>query len=530
MSDPPHAVAPSSEPQPPLPRGAAAATGAAIVAVASLSLAYFYSQGLTDLYGDALAHMESARRLTDSLTPGWGEIGGVWLPLFHVLSAPLAINNHLWRTGLAGSLVSIIAFCAAAWLMFRLGLEMNGTVGGGFVALAGVLLCPSVLYLASTPMTEPLAILWSIVTVYALFRFHGSGRTRWVVAAGVAAFLGTMTRYDEWYVLPFAALFILLVREDGWRARFRRAVLFTVIAGAGPLLWILHNTYRFGNPLEFYNGPLSAQAVYAHQVATTAFRYPTDGSLLISARYYLADLKLVIGPWPLELAALGLVVWAVDRRLHSRRAAALLFLVPLPFYVQAMASASVGLYVPTLMPYTYYNLRYGLEMLPAIALVASFLLSCTLPRKVRTALLAGCVLVLGAQGASMMRNGASGLPVVREAILNTPCKSPPDMALIHFFAANYHGRTILMQSGEWPCVAPRLGIPYRNILDETNRKYWLELPQGPEKRVEWIVRGEGGPVDMLMHAYPNSFGNFQPVYRKAFAQGQAITIYRRKPG
>ncbi|MCL5670335.1 MAG: hypothetical protein M1423_03425, partial [Acidobacteria bacterium] len=390
MSDRPFAVPSSPQPEPVLARRVAIAVWTLIIAVALGSLGFFYAQGLTDLYGDALAHMEGARRLFDSLTPGLGEIGSVWLPLFHLLAAPLAISNHLWRTGLAGSLVSIAAFCGAAWFLFRLGLEMNGNIAAGFVALAGVLLCPNMLYLASTPMTEPLAILWSIVTVYGLFRFHMSGQTRWVVGAALAAFLGTLSRYDEWYVLPFAALFVLLARKDSWPERFYRALLFSLIAGTGPLLWILHNAYRFGNPLEFYNGPDSAQAIYAHQVATTAFRYPTDGSFLISMRYYLEDLKLVVGPWSLELAALGLVAWAVDRHLRARRAAALLLLVPLPFYVQAMAHAGVALYVPTLIPHSYYNLRYGLEMLPAIVLVPSFLFSAALSQKIRMGLLAGC--------------------------------------------------------------------------------------------------------------------------------------------
>jgi len=95
-------------------------------------------------------------------------------------------------------------------------------------------------------------------------------------------------------------------------------VLFSVIAGSGPALWVLHNTLRFGNPIEFYNGPYSAQAIYAHQLATTGFRYPTEGSWLLSARYYVEDLKLVIGAWPLELAVLGLVaIWPFTRLVHA---------------------------------------------------------------------------------------------------------------------------------------------------------------------------------------------------------------------
>lgn len=527
MPDGPHSVPSSPHLQPELPLRAVAAVWTAILAVALGSLTIFYAQGLTDLYGDALAHMEFARRFFDSLTPGFGTIGSVWLPLFHLLAAPLAINDHLWRTGLAGSIVSIAAFCGTAWILFRLGLEVNGNIAAGVLALAGFLLCPNMLYLASTPMTEALALFWSVLVVYALFRFQMTGQTRWVVCAGVAAFLGTLTRYGEWYVLPFATVFVLLARKDLWPVRFRRTVLFAVLAGAGPLLWVLHCAYSFGNPLQFYNGPYSAQAVYAHQVATTAFRYPTDGSVFLSARYYLADLKLAVGPWSLELAALGLIVWAVDRHLRSRRAAVSLLIVPLPFYVQAMAHAGVGLYVPSLAPYTYYNLRYGLEMLPAVSLLGSFLISYTFPHKLRIAVLTACLLVIGAQGVAMLGGGARELPLVREAALNTPCKASADRALIHFFSLHYDGRPLLMESAEYPCVASTLGIPLHKFLGDTDREYWLQLRSGLPQSTGWIVRGEDGAVDNLMRAYPNAVRGFQPVYRKELPEQKSLTIYRR---
>ncbi|HET7102186.1 MAG TPA: hypothetical protein VFJ52_13620, partial [Terriglobia bacterium] len=348
--------------------------------------------------------------------------------------------------------------------------------------------------------------------------------------AAVAAFFGTLTRYSGWYFLPFAALFVLLARKGLWRVRLRRAALFSVIAGLGPALWMLHNAITAGNPLEFYNGSNSAQAIYAHQVATTAFRYPTDGSILLSARYYVEDLKLILGPWLLVLAALGLMMWMLERRFRTRRAAALLLLVLLPFYIQAMAGAAVALYVPTYFPHSYYNLRYGIEMLPGIALLASFVISPALSRSFQTGMLVACLAVLGAQNVWMLAGGVRKLPVVREGILNTPCNTQPDQALIAFFRRHYDGQRILMQPGEWPCVAPTLDIHFRNILSGSNRSYWRKLPDGAQKLVEWIVSGEGDPVDILMRAYPGAFNDFVPVYHRNFSREQSITIYRRKGG
>jgi hypothetical protein len=509
----------------------AAAQGAAailILGVAAGSLRFFYTRGLTNIYGDALAHMEGARRILDSLTPGYPEIGSVWLPLFHVICAPLAQNDFLWRTGLAGSLVSSAAFVVMSYFLFRLGAEINRNVAAGFAALAGVLLCPNFLYLASTPLTEPLALLWSVLVVYALFRYSHSGSWRMLGGAAAAAFLGTLTRYEAWYILPFATLFVFLARREPWDKRFWRAALFAGVAGAGPLLWVLHNAYRFHNPLEFYNGPYSAQAIYAHQLATTAFPYPTTGSLQLSARYYLEDLKLVLGVWALELAILGLVAWCASSHEFRRGAVALLFVVPLPFYIQALAYASVPLYVPTLFPNTYYNLRYGLEMLPAVALYPSFVLSPRLGEKLRVGLLVVFLFLLGWQFQVLASAGPQELVVVKEGILNSPCRSERQQAIIKFLRGAYDGQRLLVAAGKWPCVMPAVGIHFRNTLSEANREYWIRMRTEPEKWVEWIIRGNGDSVDDLMRAYPAAFRDFEITEQGAYPGEGAFWIYRRR--
>jgi hypothetical protein len=500
---------------------------AGIAAVTLAALHFFYSRGLTNIYGDALAHMEGARRIFDSLTPGYEELGSVWLPLFHLLAAPLARSDYLWRTGLAGSIVSCAAFAGTAWLLYRLGTEINGDRAAGLLAVAGILLSPNLLYLASTPLTEPLAIFWAVLVVYQLFHYRETGRLRALLGAAGAAFLGTLTRYEEWYVLPFAALFVLLARRQSWGSRLRHMLVFSIIAGAGPLLWLVHNAWRYANPLEFYNGPFSAQTIYAHQLATTAFPYPTDGKPLLSARYYLEDLKLVFGTWPLELAVLGLVAWVMNRRVWGRGAAAFLLLVPVPFYIHALAYASLPLYVPTLFPFTYYNLRYGVEMAPALALFPAFLLPLGLPRRRRYGLLAIFVVVLAWQSYSLLAGGVKELAVVKEGILNTPCPSRRQQAIVRFLREHYDGERVLVAAGKWSCVMPEVGIPYRNTISEVNRRYWRSLRPDAGRWVKWIIRSDGDAVDELMRAYPQAFARFELIERDSFPGEGSVAIYRK---
>lgn len=509
-----------------------------ILVVAAFSLHFFYVRGLINLYGDAIAHMEGARRLSDSLTSGWDELGSSWLPLYHFLVGPLAANDHLWRTGLGGGIVSAAAFAVAAWFVFRLGAEMNRNLAAGWVALAGFLLCANMLAVSSTPLTEPLNIMWAVLVAWTLFRFQQCGSDITLAAAGMAAFFGALTRYDGWYLIPFGTLFVLLGGPRGLGQRVRDALIFCGIGAAGPALWVMHDWHRYGNPLEFYNGPYSAKAIYAHQLLTTGFHYPTEGSYLLSARYYIEDVKLVIGAMSLELAVLGFALWAADGRDRLRRSAALLFLVPLLFYIQSMASAAVPIYVPTLFPHTYYNLRYGLEMLPAVALFPSFLVSARLSRRKQLVATAAVIAILTVQFAASLRGGAASIGNVQESLQNTPCRARSEQALTDLLRRDYTGGMILTANGKHPCLMPTLDIPYRRTLTELNRRYWDVLPLGPAgwaagsppSQIVWIIRGEDDAVDRLMNRYPDLFSDFALVTDYHFPKEDRLRVYRKQQG
>ncbi len=403
---------------------------------------------------------------------------------------------------------------------------MNRNLAAGVVALAGALLCPSFLYLAGTPLTEPFAMMWLALVVYALFRYSLTGSWKALTGASVAALMGTLTRYDMWNVLPFAAALVFVIYPCAWRQRCLRAFFFAGIALLGPLAWMIHNAHRFGNPLEFYNGPGSAQDIYAHQLATTGFPYPTAGSLLLSTRYYLEDLKLVMGAGALELAVLGVVAWGASLRSSRRAAAAVLLLVPLPFYIEAMAHAGVPLYVPTLFPHTYYNIRYGAEMICAAALFPSFVFAPRLERRLRLALLVIFLAVIGGQFVQLTSAGAPEMPIVKEGILNTPCRNPNQQAMIAYLRAHYDGGRVLVAAGKWPCVMPDVGIEFRNTLSKDNRPYWAKMRTEPQKWVEWIIRGEGDEVDSLMRSYPGAFKDFDIVDQEQFPREGGFAIYR----
>ncbi|MGH9651613.1 MAG: hypothetical protein ACRD3I_14240, partial [Terriglobales bacterium] len=61
------------------------ATGVLAAAASLLAFVYVLRRDELLLYGDAVAHLNIARRVFDSRTPGLLQLGTVWLPLPHLL-------------------------------------------------------------------------------------------------------------------------------------------------------------------------------------------------------------------------------------------------------------------------------------------------------------------------------------------------------------------------------------------------------------------------------------------------------------
>ncbi len=127
----------------------------ALSALAAAAVTVVARNGWTLYYGDAEAHLNIARRIVDSRTPGYEQIGTVWLPLPHLLMLPFIGNDALWRSGLAGAIPAALCFVLAGMFLFASVRLVCGSASAGFASLAVFALNPNLLYLSSIPMTEP---------------------------------------------------------------------------------------------------------------------------------------------------------------------------------------------------------------------------------------------------------------------------------------------------------------------------------------------------------------------------------------
>ncbi len=125
----------------------------AMAFVTSVIAAYFsYTLNLMTAYNDATAHLNTARRMFDSLTPGFVQIGSVWLPLLHLLELPFVLSDTLFFTGFAGAIVSGMSFVVSAVFLYKLIIQITKSRLGGLIGVLLFISNANLLYLQTTAM------------------------------------------------------------------------------------------------------------------------------------------------------------------------------------------------------------------------------------------------------------------------------------------------------------------------------------------------------------------------------------------
>ncbi len=429
---------------------------AALLSVIGVGAAWWcFTRGYSLDYGDAEAHLNIARRILDSRTPGPEQIGTVWLPLPHLLLVPFVMHDAWWRNGLAGVLPSMACFVIAGMFLFSAGRRLYDSTGAGLAVTLLFALNPNVLYLQATPMTE-LPFLASLAALlWATVWFRDSQSLWAVLAAAAASNAASLTRYEGWFLIPFVCLYLLAVSE-----RKSYAILFAVLAALAPVAWLAHNQYYYSNAFEFYNGPYSAAAIYKRQLAQGGFPYPGDHDWILAARYYLAASRWIAG-WPLLILGAAGTLIALVRKI--RWAMFLLALPPL-FYVWSMHSSGTPISVPDLPPYAWYNTRYAIAVVPFVAFAAGALVTLV---RVRFHVIASVILALATAGLWSLK-GSSSISW-KESEINSEARRAWTSEAAGFLAHEYRpGSGIIFPFGDLTGVLREAGIPLRESLHEGN--------------------------------------------------------------
>jgi hypothetical protein len=498
---------------------AAAALAGAIVAL------HYHRAGLTLSHYDARGHLVVARRIADSITPGWQQVGAVWLPLPHLLNVLPAQNDWLYRTGAAAVAISIASFAAATaalgWIVRRL----TGSVAAALLAAAVFAVNPNVLYLQATPMTEPLLLALTLVAV-ALLISDGGGRrgpldpaihradavggseqTRPTsrptpTSIGWAFALACLTRYEAWPVTICAlaaAVWAWWRQGVDIRDALRRAAAIARYPAIAVAAFALYSRVVIG---EWFT--------------TGGFFVPENRALgrpVLAAAEIWWGAHALSGSVTIAIAGVGLGALLVVALRDRTRAP---WLIPLSL----LAAAA--------LPWTAFvnghpfRIRYMVPLIAAEAIgvgVAAGVVKRTAPV---TALLVAALLAFD------LRPLDPSAPMVLEAQWDVPNVRARDR-VTECLRAQYDGDTIMASMGSlghYMQEASRRGFTVRDFLHEGNGDIWLAALGGPRPYAGWVLieeKAEGG--DMLAgiaRAWPAFLEGYDRV-----CSGAGLVLYRR---
>jgi hypothetical protein len=511
-------------------RSAARVAGLAVL-VSLFSFLYYFQRGDLLLYGDAVAHINIARRVFDSQTPGLLQLGTVWLPLPHLLMIPFIFFNAMWQNGAGGSIPSMIACVFGVVGIFRLvggmleaDVRTKPAAGvGAWAAAFAYGANPNLIYMQATAMTESVYLalfVWAVVYfaefIRSLRRSKDAGqalaarnslmRCAWCLAGA------ELTRYDGWFLAGVMGAAVVVIVLRRWqnrtlddRALRRVAVKFLLGIVLAPVLWLTYNGVVYGNALQFANGPYSAKAIEQRVGAPN----PALHNAGVAAIYFLksAQLNMAGGNWGRFWLAAAFVALAIAAwKLREQSASLLLLWVPLVFYALSIAYGSVPLHVYTWWPFATFNQRYGLQLLPMFA--------------VSTGVLTASVFLLGAGGRHGGKLVAAMFALVvvsytslwkaepqclKEAQRNWEIRHTLNSAVQRVVTRLPRNSRFLMDLGEHVGVMEQAGIPLRQVVNNENHRPWKRPtdPEGlweraladPPRYVDFVIAFDGDAVD-----------------------------------
>jgi hypothetical protein len=365
-----------------------------------------------------------------------------------------------------------------------------------------------------------------------------SDSTKKLLAIALVLVAAIFTRYDGWIMalLAWTGIGLLLLRRGLLRSP--AFWLASILVVAAPLFWFVYNATAFHDWLYFARGPYSAAAI---EIRTSASGFPPHPgwhnpwvSLIFFLKCAELDAAAVGCETFLLLAALFGALWSwLTARRRAISWALLLLWLPVPFYAYSISWGSVPIFMPVWWPHSYYNLRYGLELLPALALALGFAAQFALAavrefkpglrgrgwQSIATAALLSLCLINSIQ---MLRERPA---VYVEGTKNIQAHRPYQLAIppvLRGLLAKRPGAPLLAITSVDPEIIARTGIPLRQTINESDLWIYDSALASPASHAAFILAFDGDDIDRSVHVHPEHL----TLVQRFTAPGQpAATIY-----
>ncbi|HYL92382.1 MAG TPA: hypothetical protein VEW69_04425, partial [Alphaproteobacteria bacterium] len=252
---------------------------------------------------------------------------------------------------------------------------------------------------------------------------------------------------------------------------------------------------------EFANGPYSARAIAQQSRTPTMMSHPGENDPRTAALFFLKVSRLNLGQGLAEYLLFAIAFIALLAMIYFARSFLpwIVLWAPVPFYIACVAWGSVPIYFPDWWPHSYYNVRYGLQMLPAVAVFFALAFEFAIkfmPAK-RVAILV--FIIFGISYSSVWLHGPiclgeaianSGTRIAFEAKLATELKKLPASA------------TLMMDCSAHSEALQMAGIPFRRVLRESNSPAWQIALSQPTQSADYIIAVAGDDVFWAVRVFP----------------------------
>lgn len=475
---------------------------------------HYFRAGHHIAYNDAMSHLDIARRVTDNLTPGLAQLGSVWLPLLHVLMLPTIWIDSFWQSGLSAGLVSMIAYILTVLGVYKTTYRMTRNIWSAVLASGIIAFSSNLLYLQTTALTEPLFIALFTWTMYFLVKWIDLKQTSQIVAAALCVCLATLTRYDGWALFGLAGLgifFATLFTYKKWHVAEGVSVLYGTLAIFGVILWFSWNLVIFGDPLYFATGEFSAKSQQDQLAASNDL--PTKGDWYVSSVTYFYAMVGNVGVVILVVGLIGWLVYMIETPSNSKRIIGVVFLAPLLFNILALYLGHSVIHLPEIVGQSWFNVRYGLIVLPWLAVFIGYLVNHTHP-VIRTSVPMLVLLQV------FLFFSSNYIITLDDGLWGSSQKNVKNIGRWIHDEVGDSDSLVLVSVASHDAILFSTGLPMSQFVHEGTGPLWEASLSNPTQHVDYVVMRTNDNLDLVsknIEQNPVFFDQYTKIYDDEFA-------------